>query len=220
MTPPRVLLADDHFPIRVSVRQLLEEKGFEVCAEATDAASAVDAALREGPDICLLEVALPGDGLTAAAAISERVPEAAVVMLTASTDDSDLFTALRSGASGYLLKDMDPGRLALALRGVLEGEAAMPPKLVARLLEDYRRRDRPRRLRIDGPDATELTERETEVVALMREDASTSEIAERLSVSPVTVRRHISEVRRKLGVSDRGAALRLVERHAEARAEV
>jgi two-component system, NarL family, nitrate/nitrite response regulator NarL len=214
MTPPRVLLADDHFPIRVSVRQLLEEKGFEVCAEATDAASAVEAARREGPDICLLEVALHGDGLTAAAAISERVPEAAVVMLTASADDSDLFTAIRCGASGYLLKDMDPERLAVALRGVLEGEAAIPPKLVARLLEDYRRRDRPRRLRIDGCDATELTERETEVVALMREGSSTSEIAERLSVSPVTVRRHISEVRRKLGVSDRASALRLVAKHA------
>ena len=214
MTPPRVLLADDHFPIRVSVRELLEQKGFEVCAEAGDAASAVEAALHERPDTCLLEVTLPGDGLTAAAAISERVPEAAVVMLTASADDADLFTAIRSGACGYLLKDMDPEHLAAALHGVLEGEAAMSPKLVARVLEDYRRRDRPRRLHIDGPHATELTERETEVVALMREGSTTSEIAERLSVSPVTVRRHISEVGQKLGVSDRASALRLIAKHA------
>ena len=108
---PRVLLADDHFPVRANVRRKLEEDGFELCAETTDAASAVEAALRERPDICLLEVKLPGDGLAAAAEICERVPDAAVVMLTASAEDSDLFAALRAGASGYLLKDMDPERL-------------------------------------------------------------------------------------------------------------
>jgi two-component system, NarL family, nitrate/nitrite response regulator NarL len=216
MTLPRVLLADDHFPLRVSVRQVLEERGFEVCAEATDAASAVEAALRERPDVCLVGVKLRGNGLAAAAEISDRVPDAAVVMLTASSDDSDLFTALRAGASGYLLKDMDPKHLALALRGVLEGEAALPPRLVARLIEDYRRLGRPRRLQIGGPHATELTERETEVVALMREGLSTAEIADHLSVSPVTVRRHISEVLRKLRVSDRDSALRLVAEHSKA----
>jgi two-component system, NarL family, nitrate/nitrite response regulator NarL len=215
MTAPRVLLADDHFPIRISVRQLLEQKDFEVCAEATDAASAVEAALRERPHVCLVGVELPGNGLAAAAEISDRVPEAAVVMLTASADDSDLFAALRAGASGYLLKDMDPERLALALRDVLEGGAALPPKLVARLIEEYRRRDHSRRLQIGGPHATELTERETEVVALMRERFSTAEIADHLSVSPVTVRRHISEVVRKLGVSDRESALRVVAERAQ-----
>jgi two-component system nitrate/nitrite response regulator NarL len=211
---PRVLLGDDHFPVRANVRRTLEAEGFQVCAEAADAASAVEAALRERPDICLMEVKLPGDGLAAAAEICERVPAAAVVMLTASTDDSDLFAALRAGASGYLLKDMDPERLGHALRGVLEGEAALPPRLVARLIEDYRRLHRPPRLRIGGPAAVELTARESEVVRLMREGLSTSEIAARVDVSPVTVRRHISEVLRKLGVADRESALRLVERHA------
>jgi two-component system, NarL family, nitrate/nitrite response regulator NarL len=215
MTTPRVLLADDHFPIRVSVRQLLEQKGFEVCAEATDAASAVEAALRERPDVCLVGVKLPGDGLAVAAEISNFVPHTAVVMLTASSDDSDLFAALRAGASGYLLKDMDPERLALALRDVLEGGAALPPKLVARLIEEYRRRERRRRLRIGGAHAIELTERETEVVALMREGFSTAEIADHLWVSPVTVRRHISEVMTKLRVPDRESALRLVAEYAQ-----
>jgi two-component system nitrate/nitrite response regulator NarL len=214
---PRVLLADDHFPLRASVRDTLEEEGFDVCAETADAASAVEAALRERPDICLMEVKLPGDGLAAAAEICERVPDAAVVMLTASSEDSDLFAALRAGASGYLQKDIDPERLALALRGVLQGEAAVAPRLVARLIEDYRRLARPRRLQIGGPLATELTERETEVVELMREGFSTAEIAGHLSVAPVTVRRHISEVVRKLRVSDRRLALRLVTKHAKGR---
>jgi two-component system, NarL family, nitrate/nitrite response regulator NarL len=214
---PRVLLADDHFPLRTNVRRTLEEEGFEVCAETADAASAVEAALRERPDLCLLEVKLPGDGLAAAAEICKRLPDAAVVMLTASTEDSDLFTALRVGASGYLVKDMDTGHLGPALRGVLAGEAALPPALVARLIEDYRRRLRPRRLRIGGPHAAELTQRESEVVALMQEGLSTAEIAERLAVSAVTVRRHISEVLRKLRVPDRTSALRLVEQHAEYR---
>jgi two-component system nitrate/nitrite response regulator NarL len=212
---PRVLLADDHFPVRANVRRTLEEEGFEVCAETADAASAVEAALRERPDICLMEVKLPGGGLAAAAEICERVPDAAVVMLTASTEDSDLFAAVRVGASGYLLKDMDPAHLALALRGVLQGEAALPPRLVARLIEYYRRLDRPRRLQIAGPHPTELTERETEVVALMSEGFSTAEMADHLSVSPVTVRRHISEVLRKLRVSDRKSALRLMTKHAK-----
>src|SRR5215211_956298 len=111
---PRILLADDHFPVRANVRRRLEEDGFELCAETADAA---------------------------------------VIMLTASTEDSDLFAALRAGASGYLLKDMDPERLGHTLRGVLEGEAALAPRLVTRLIEDYRRLDRPRRLRIGGPHA-------------------------------------------------------------------
>ena len=212
---PRVLLADDHFPVRANVRRKLEEDGFELCAETTDAASAVEAALRERPDICLLEVKLPGDGLAAAAEICERVPDAAVVMLTASAEDSDLFAALRAGASGYLLKDMDPERLGDVLRGVLDGEAALAPRLVTRLIEDYRRLDRPRRLRIGGPHAAELTERESEVVDLMRKDFSTAEIAAHLGVSRVTVRRHISAVLSKLGATDRESALRLVKQHAK-----
>jgi DNA-binding NarL/FixJ family response regulator len=211
----RVLLADHHFPVRANVRRTLEEEGFELCAETADAASAVEAALREGPDICLVEVDLPGDGLAAAAAICERVPDAAVVMLTASAEESDLFAALRAGASGYLLKDMDPERLGHALRGVLDGEAAVAPQLVTRLIEEYRRLDRPRRLRIGGPHAAELTERESEVVALMRQGLSTAEIAQRLDVSPVTVRRHIGEVLRKLRVPNREAALRLLAEHAK-----
>ena len=209
----RVLVADQDLPTRAGVRHVLEQHGFEVCGEAADAASAVATALATRPDICLVEVDLPGDGLAAAAELSSRVPETVVVMLTASTDDSDLFAALRGGAMGYLLKDMNSDRLAAALRGVLDGEAAVPRTLVARLIEEYRRRDRPRRLPIGGGDAAELTEREWEVLGRMRDGLSTAEIAQELGVSPVTVRRHVSEMLRKLRVPDREAALRLAQEH-------
>lgn len=211
--PVRVLVADHNLPTRAGVRKVLEQHDFEICGEAADAASAVAIAAAARPDICLVEVDLPGDGLAAAAQICSSAPETAVVMLTASTDDSDLFTALRVGAVGYLLKDMNSDRLAAALRGVLDGEAAVPRTLVARLIEDYRRREHPRRLPIGGGSSAELTEREWEVLGRMRDGLGTAEIAEALGVSPVTVRRHVSEILRKLRVPDREAALRLAHEH-------
>ena len=110
----RVLIADDHPPTRAGVRMALEAGGFEVCAESGDAQSAVEAALRERPEVCLLDIHMPGDGIHAAEAISHELPDAAVVMLTVSRADADLFDALCAGASGYLLKDMDPARLPAA----------------------------------------------------------------------------------------------------------
>src|SRR5437016_6176431 len=114
----RVLVADDHPPTRAGVRLALERGGFEVCAEVADGPSAIEAARREAPDVCLLDIHMPGDGIHAAETISRELPETAVVMLTVSRLDSDLFDALRAGASGYLLKDIDPARLPLALHGV------------------------------------------------------------------------------------------------------
>ena len=115
MTAPRVLIADDHPLIRVGVRGALQRGGWVVCAEATNAPDAVDAAVRERPDACLLDIKMPGGGISAAGEITERVPETTVVMLTVSRDDADLLDALRAGAVGYLLKDTDPDRLPLAL---------------------------------------------------------------------------------------------------------
>ena len=205
-----VLVADDHPPTRAGVRIALEQGGFSVCAEVGDAGSAVAAALRERPDVCLLDIHMPGGGIAAAAEISRRLPDAAVVMLTVSREDSDLFDALRAGASGYLLKDIDPARLPLALEGVLAGEAALPRGLVTRLVQEFRTRQRSKRL-IAGFAGARLTDREWDVLELMREGESTAEIAERLAIAPVTVRRHISEILRKLRVTDREAAVRLLD---------
>ena len=189
----------------------LERAGFEVVAQAADADGAVEAAEREHPDVCLLDIHMPGNGISAAARITHLDDDIAVVMLTVSRDDNDLFDALRAGAMGYLLKDTDPERLPNALQGVLEGEAALPRALVARVVDEFRDRGRRRRLPLVKQKGVELTSREWEVLELMREDLTTAEIAERLFVTPVTVRSHIAAVLKKLRVPDRKAALKLLE---------
>lgn len=207
---PRVLIADDHPPIRAAVRAVLEEYGFEVCAEAGDAQSAVDLALKERPDACVLDIYIPGGGIRAAAEISAKLPETAIVVLTFSRRDEDLLAALRAGVSGYLLKDLAPERLPEALRSVLRGEAAIQESLVNTLIEEIRA-SRRGRVRVVDRIGAELTPRESEVLDLLREEKSTGEIAYALSISEVTVRRHISEIVKKLRVRDRKEALRVVE---------
>jgi DNA-binding NarL/FixJ family response regulator len=194
------------------VRLALEKGPFEVCAEVADADSAIEAARQHRPEVCLLDINMPGDGIRAAEVIAREFPDTAVVMLTVSRTDSDLFDALRAGASGYLLKDIDPARLPLALTGVLDGEAALPRRLVSLLIEEFRERKRRRRIPLVGRRSVELTDREWEVLELMREGASTEEIAARLFISPVTVRTHVSAILRKLHVPSREAAVELLER--------
>jgi two-component system, NarL family, nitrate/nitrite response regulator NarL len=126
-TPMTVLVADDHAPTRAGVRSSLEADGFVVCAEASDARGAVEASVRERPDVCLLDIRMPGSGIAAAASISAKVPETAIVMLTVSHDESDFFDALRAGAAGYLLKDTDPRLLPQLLRAVVAGEGVLSP---------------------------------------------------------------------------------------------
>jgi DNA-binding NarL/FixJ family response regulator len=205
----RVVLADDHATARLGVRLALEEGGFQVVAEAVDARSAVEAALEHRPDLCLLDVHMPGEGIAAAAELSEALPDTPVVMLSVSDTSDDLFEALRAGACGYLLKDTDPQRLPFALAAVLEGEAPLPRVLTARLITEFRRRGSQRRTPTAEGDLVTLSERESEVLELLHEKLSTKEIAERLEISPVTVRRYVSDLMRKLRVADRAEALRL-----------
>ena len=206
----RVLIADDHPMARVGVRIALERGGFKVCAEVADADSAIDAAERELPDICLLDIQMPGSGIHAAEEIGKRVPESAIVMLTVSRIDTDLFDALRAGATGYLLKDIDPTRLPVVLRRVLEGEAALPRHLVALVIDEFRERGRRRPLLKRR--GVVLTDREWEVLELMSHGLTTFEIADRLFIEPVTVRTHVSAILKKLHVSSRKAALQLIQR--------
>lgn len=207
----RVLVADDHPPARAGVTAALERDGFVVCATVADARSAIEAARRERPDVCLLDVHMPGEGIHAAETIARELPETAVVMLTVSRTDADLLNALRAGASGYLLKDIDPARLPLALRGVLSGEAALPRRLVAVLIEEFRERKRRRRIPLVGRRSVELTDREWEVLETMRLGWTTEQIAEGFFISPVTVRTHIASILRKLQVPDREAAIALLD---------
>jgi len=206
-----VLVADDHAPTRAGVRDALGDDGFAVVAEAAGADAAVELALRERPDVCLLDIHMPGGGIAAAARITEELPEIVVVMLTVSREDEDLFAALRAGAAGYLLKDMDPARLAPALRGVVAGEAAVPRTLVARVVEEFRSSERRPSLPLVRSRGARLTAREWEVLELLRERLTTGEIAHRLGLSAVTVRRHVSSILAKLRVPDRRAMARLLE---------
>ena len=206
---PRVVIADDHAAIRGGIRMTLEAGGFDVCAEAGDAQEALAAALRERPDLCVLDVHMPGSGIRAAGEIARQLPDCAVVMLTVSRNDSDLFASLRCGAAGYLLKDTDPDRLPYALRGVMAGEAAVPRVLVARVLDELRSQGQRRRIPRLGGRGAELTSREWEVLELMAKEQTTAQIAQALFVSPVTVRRHISSILEKLEVGDRASAIAL-----------
>ena len=206
---PRVVIADEQPTMRVSATRLLERDGFTVCGEAADADAAIAVAFRESPDLCLIGMPIRGGGMRATAQIATALPQTSVVILTASESRADLLEAIRAGAVGYLLTGMNEERLARALRGVLAGEAAIPRTLVARLVLELQAQGRGQMIASQNG-RIELTTRETEVVQLMCDGLSTGQMAERLFVSPVTVRRHISEIVGKLGVDDREAAVALV----------
>jgi DNA-binding NarL/FixJ family response regulator len=207
---PTVVIADDHPVIRLGVRKALVRGGFRVLAEASDGDGAVEAVLRERPDVCLLDIFMPGGGVEAAARITAAAPSTSVVMLTVSRSTEDLLAALRAGAIGYLPKETSPDKLPAALCGVLKGEAALPRSLVRRVLDEFRDltavATQPVRV-----GEVELTARESEILMLLRSGLTTMEIAAMLSLSPVTIRRHISAAVAKLGVADRQAAIEAIE---------
>jgi DNA-binding NarL/FixJ family response regulator len=210
--PVQVLIADDHPATRADVRAALtRDPQFAVTAEVADAAGAVQEAIRTRPDVCLLDIRMPGGGIAAAWEITSRLPDTKVVILTVSRDDDDLFAALRAGASGYLLKDIELERLPRALASVVAGDAALPGSLVARLVAEFRDRG-PRRRKVISDDlGRELTSREWQVLDLLRLNLTTAEIAERLFVSQATVRSHVAAILRKLRVPDRESAVRLFD---------
>jgi len=206
--PLRVLIADDHAPTRDDVRRALEDGGMTVCAEAADAAHAVQLALETRPDICLLDIRMPGGGVAAAWEISARLPTTRIVMLTVSDDDANLFSALRAGAVGYLVKDIDLRSLPRALRDVTVGKAAIPRGLVARMVKQFHGTDpRFRTTAVAGELGPRLTSREWDVLAGLADGLSTREIAKRLQLKPSGIRAHISAVVQKLGVEDREEAI-------------
>ena len=201
----RVLIADDHAPTREDVRAALEEDGrFEVVAEAPDAYEAIELAAGEKPDLCLLDVNMPGGGVAATWEIKARLPATAIVLLTVSRDDRNLFGALHAGAAGYLLKDVDHDALPDALLEALEGGATLSTPLLGKLVERFRD-PAARRRAVVAPEDQEarLTSREWQVLDLVRRGATNAEIARRLVLSPVTVRTHVNAIMRKLGTRAR-----------------
>jgi DNA-binding NarL/FixJ family response regulator len=182
----------------------------------------VCAALRERPDISVLDVQLPGGGVPATWEIGGRLPHTRVVMLTASDDDGELFAALRAGVAGYLLKRTGFGNMPSALYGVWAGEGAVDPAFVATLLRHFRIREprwrRPVGAAREGRAASggkagrdsRLTSREWEVLDLLAHGLSTADMSRELTISASAVRVHIAAIVRKLGVSDRAAAVRVL----------
>jgi DNA-binding NarL/FixJ family response regulator len=205
---PSVLLADDEIPHRRAVREALEADGFVVVAEAGDAAVAIGAATRLQPDICLIEVALPLEGLNAIGRIAKASPRTMIVVLSRSEHPEDVVTAFTRGASGYLLKGISGERLASTLRGAYHGEPPLSRSLVPHLVDEIRRGSVRRLTLPTGP--VTLTPREWEVGDMLREGMTTAEIADRLGVSPVTVRRHVGLLLKKLGAANRKAAVDLL----------
>ena len=201
----RVLLADDQTLVRSGFRALLERaEDLEVVGEAADGAEAVELARSERPDVILMDIRMPGvDGLEATRRITadENLPGVRVIMLTTFELDEYVFEALHAGASGFLLKDVEPNELREAVRVVARGEALLSPSVTRRLIREFVAqpgRHRPPPDRLDA-----LTEREREVLALVAQGLSNQEIAERLVISPTTAKTHVSRTMMKLHAHDR-----------------
>jgi DNA-binding NarL/FixJ family response regulator len=203
-----VLVADNDIAFRREVREALEADGFEVVAEAADAAAAIGAATRLRPAICLIEPALPVEGLNAIGRIAKASPATLIIVLSGSDRPEDVVTAFARGASGYLLKGLSGEQLAATLRRAVHGEPALSRSLVPHLVDEVRRGS-VRRLVLPGGSVT-LTSREWEVGEMLRDGLLTAEIAERLGVSPITVRRHVSLLVQKLGADSREAAVEML----------
>jgi DNA-binding NarL/FixJ family response regulator len=206
-----VLIVDDHPLTREALASLLQQHGFEIAGHAEDGSEAVDQARALSPDLVLLDLTMPGtDGLTALPRIRDAAPSCEVVVLTASGTEENLLAAIRAGAAGYLLKSEPPERIASFLNGVADGEAALSGAVARSLLERVREG---RGIGRGIPDeiAARLSARELEVLLLLDEHLSTDEIAARLFISEHTVRSHVKNLLRKLGVSSRRDALEQLE---------
>jgi DNA-binding NarL/FixJ family response regulator len=200
----RVVIADDQALVRAGFRALLDaQPDLEVVGEAADGDEAVRLAMRERPDVVLMDIRMPGtDGLAATRRIAgdDRLSDVHVVILTTFDLDEYVFEALRSGASGFLVKDTEPVELIQAVRVVARGDALLSAGVTRRLIEEYASRAKDPR---PSPQLDLLTEREREVMALVGAGLSNEEIAERLFMSPATAKTHVSRSMVKLGARDR-----------------
>jgi len=208
----RILIADDHSLFRESLRSLLVSRGFEVVGEAREGREAVELARRLQPDIVLMDLSMPGlDGLAATRLMAAEMPQVKVVVLTGSDEDANLFEAIKSGAQGYMLKNLESRDFFALLEGVGRGEPALTPHLAGKLLQEFARPPRPA-AEFHDPDA--LTEREREVLELLvRGVTSNRKLAKQLGVSENTVKFHVRNILDKLHLHNRAQVVGFALRH-------
>jgi DNA-binding NarL/FixJ family response regulator len=211
----RLLIADDHPLFRDGLRSLLEARGIEVVGEARNGREAVDQARALQPDVVLMDLSMPElNGLAATRLLSAEQPDVKVVILTASEDDADLFEAIKSGAQGYIFKNLDSAQFFRLLDGVARGEPALTPGLARKLLGEFARPSTAaaRTSADGGPQA--LTEREQDVLDLLIAGVTTNrDLAERLVVSENTVKFHLRNILDKLHVQNRAQVVAYALRH-------
>lgn len=208
----RVGVADDHPLFRAGVVMSLQgEEGIDIVGDASDAASALELARREVPDVILLDIAMPGGGHDAARWIAAACPATRIVMLTVSEDEDDLLEAMKAGASGYVLKGAGASELAAVVRSVHAGEVYVAPALAWGMLRELRT---PRSSPYD-----ELTDREREVLELVAEGLSNQEVGERLGLAEKTIKHYMTNILGKLQVRSRVEAALLVAREGSPQAK-
>ena len=215
MSRYRVLLADDHALFREGLAGIItSQPDMDVVGEASDGLEAVVMAQELKPDLVLMDVQMPTlDGIEAARQIKEMLAHATIVMLTVRDDDEKLFEALKSGAQGYLLKDIHSKDMLAMLRGALRGEAALSPRMAGRVLKEFRRLGSrvPVFSAADDDELVELTRRELETLTIAARGVSDKEIAEELCISIHTVKSHMRTILSKLHVNTRRQAARVAK---------
>ena len=208
---PRVLIAEGDAATRRGIRGALEAAGMRICAEVASGDAAVAVVDDLAPDVALVSADLEGGGIRTVSTIAGRAAHTAVIVLASAVDEDGLVDAVRVGAAGYVPKSIKPASLTAAVCAVLKGEPAIPRALVGVLMSRMRGRTSYRHLSLPRRRGVDLTSREWEVLELMKAGASTREIAERLLISEITVRRHIGAVLKKLQVPSRREALKLLQ---------
>ncbi len=208
----RIVIADDHALFRDSLRSLLVARDIEVVGEARNGKEAIELAWKLKPDVVLMDLMMPEmDGLEATRRLAAELPEVKVIVLTASDDESNLFEAIKSGAKGYLLKDLEADRFFALLEGVADGEPALTPALARKLLDEFAR---PKVAVGKDYDPDALTERETEVLELMVDGVTSNrKLASELGVSENTVKFHVRNILDKLHLHNRAQVVAYALRH-------
>ena len=200
----RLMLADDHRMLREGLRRSMTDQGFDVVGEAADGGEAVILAERLMPDVVLMDVTMPDvNGVEATRIIRQKFPSIRVVMLTMHADESVIASAIRAGASGYLVKDCSTDEIAATVRQAADDEAALSQDLAASMLNEVRKLDSPQVAEADRV----VTKREEEVLQLIADGCSTTEVAGKLYISHKTVKNHLASIYQKLDARDRTQAV-------------